>query len=129
MDLQRSAFLSTYQLNGNYGRPAPAREETGTDAGVFGRILEEKSSREGVRFSKHASFRMNDRGMEMTGDQLDRLSDGTSKAAEKGIKESLVLIDNMAFIVNVPSRTVVTAMDSADARENVFTNINGAVIN
>jgi flagellar operon protein len=129
MDLQRSAFLSTYQLNGQFSRPAPAREETGGAAPDFGKILEQKSVGDGIRFSKHASFRMNDRGMEMTGDQLDRLNDGTSKAAEKGIKDSLVLIDNMAFIVNVPSRTVVTAMDSADATENVFTNINGAVIN
>ena len=49
-------------------------------------------------------------------------------AEEKGIKESLVLVDNLAFIVNVPSSTVVTAMDQTETRQNTFTNIDGAVI-
>ena len=53
---------------------------------------------------------------------------GTDKAEQKGIKDSLVIVDELAFIVNVPNRTVVTAMDSTQADENVFTNINGAVI-
>ena len=64
----------------------------------------------------------------MTSEQLDRLKAGAQKAGEKGISESLVLVDNMAFIVNVDNNTVVTAMDSAKAQEKVFTNIDGAVI-
>ena len=50
------------------------------------------------------------------------------KANAKGIKDSLVLIDKLAFIVNVPSNTVVTAMDQSETSENIFTNIDGAVI-
>ena len=50
------------------------------------------------------------------------------KAQEKGIKESLVLVDSLAFIVNIPNKTVVTAMDQTDAQTNVFTNIDGAII-
>ena len=50
------------------------------------------------------------------------------QAKEKGINESLVLVDSLAFIVNVPSRTVVTAMDQTETKSNVFTNIDGAVI-
>jgi flagellar operon protein len=69
---------------------------------------------------------MSDRGLEMTGEQLGRLESGTDMAADKGIKDSLVMIDDMAFIVNVPSRTVITALEAGN--ENVFTNINGAVI-
>ena len=49
-------------------------------------------------------------------------------AEKKGIKESLVVVDSLAFIVNVPSRTVVTAMDQNESENNVFTNIDGAVI-
>ena len=59
---------------------------------------------------------------------MDRLTEGTKKAGEKGIKESLVIVDQLAFIVNVPNNTVVTAMNQQDAAENVFTNIDGAVI-
>ena len=57
-----------------------------------------------------------------------RLRDGMEKANAKGIKDSLVLMDKLAFIVNVPSNTVVTAMDQSETNENVFTNIDGAVI-
>ena len=53
---------------------------------------------------------------------------GTQKASEKGIKETLVLVDSLAFIVNVPSNTVVTAMNQNETEENIFTNIDGAVI-
>lgn len=59
---------------------------------------------------------------------MERLNDGAKKAGQKGIRESLVIVDQLAFIVNVPSRTVVTAMDSTETTDNVFTNINGAVI-
>ena len=59
---------------------------------------------------------------------MERLSDGTARAGQKGIKDSLVIVDELAFIVNVPNHTVVTAMESAEATTNVFTNIDGAVI-
>ena len=68
------------------------------------------------------------RNLTLSENQLNRLSEGLKKAGEKGIRESLVMVDQLAFIVNVPSNTVITAMDQAQARENVFTNIDGAVI-
>ncbi len=128
MEFKSSTFLSIDQLADQIQSSGKSRENRSSVVS-FQDILAGKSlEQESVRFSKHASFRMNDRGMEMTGEQLERLNDGTNKAAEKGIRESLVLIDDMAFIVNVPSRTVVTAMDQTETGQNVFTNINGAVI-
>ena len=59
---------------------------------------------------------------------MERLQEGTQRAQQKGIKESLVIVDQLAFIVNIPNSTVVTAMSQNDAVENVFTNIDGAVI-
>lgn len=82
-----------------------------------------------VHFSKHALNRLDQRNITLSDEQSSRLSDGVMKAEEKGIKDSLVLVDKMAFIVNVPSQTVVTAMDQDEATDsNVFTNIDGAVI-
>lgn len=81
-----------------------------------------------VRFSKHALNRLNMRNIELTRDQMDRLNQGKIEAGEKGIKDSLILIDQLAFIVNVPNNTVVTAMDQTENNNNVFTNIDGAVI-
>ena len=69
-----------------------------------------------------------DRNIEMTDEQLERLNEGAVKAGQKGINESLVIVDQLAFIVNVPNNTVITAMDQTETDENVFTNIDGAVI-
>ena len=79
-----------------------------------------------LKFSKHASERLQSRNMNLTNEQLNRLETGAKKASEKGIKESLVMVDNMAFIINVKNNTVVTAVNEGD--EKVFTNIDGAII-
>lgn len=81
-----------------------------------------------LKFSKHAANRLNDRNIALTDSQNARLENGVKQAGEKGITESLVLIDSLAFIVNVPNKTVVTAMDQTETNSNIFTNIDGAVI-
>lgn len=83
---------------------------------------------EGLRFSAHAQTRIQSRKIDMTPQILNKLEKAVSEAAGKGGKESLVLMDNMAFIVNIPNRTVITAMDGDNLRESVFTNIDSAVI-
>lgn len=90
--------------------------------------VDETSHKTGIRFSKHADTRLRQRDITLTEEQLLRLSEGTYKAGQKGIKESLVLLDNMAFIVNTSNNIVVTAMDQSMNDENIFTNIDGAVI-
>ena len=81
-----------------------------------------------LKFSKHAAARLSNRNINLSREQSVRLENGVQQAKEKGINESLVLVDSLAFIVNVPSRTVVTAMDQTETKSNVFTNIDGAVI-
>lgn len=81
-----------------------------------------------LKFSKHASMRLENRNINLTDEQNIRLESGVQKASEKGINESLVIVDSLAFIVNVPNKTVVTAMDQREAADNIFTNIDGAVI-
>ncbi|MCR5676497.1 MAG: flagellar protein [Agathobacter sp.] len=93
---------------------------------LFGIDSEPVSS---IKFSKHALSRLDERNITLTEEQSVRLEDGVNQADEKGIKDSLVLVDSLAFIVNVPNRTVVTAMDQTDTENNIFTNIDGAVIN
>ncbi len=93
---------------------------------TFEEVCKEKS--EGLRFSKHAGERLAMRNINLTDSQIQRLEEGTQKASKKGIKESLMIMDNMAFIVNVTNSTVITAMAQTEQRENIFTNIDGAVI-
>jgi flagellar operon protein len=79
-----------------------------------------------VQFSKHAAVRLSDRNLALTGDQMERVESAIQKATEKGIRDSLVLVDNMALIVNIKSKTVITAMNQNN--DHVFSNIDGAVI-
>lgn len=81
-----------------------------------------------LKFSKHAVSRLLDRNINLSESQSERLESGVLKASEKGIRESLVIVDSLAFIVNVPNKTVVTAMDQTEASDNIYTNIDGAVI-
>ena len=132
MRIQDSEFLTALQLQeqvtGQRGRVAPQQNLTGEGLS-FQEVLQKKVEPDSnLRFSKHASVRLQQRGIDLTDGQLERLMDGTRKAGQKGIKDSLVIVDELAFIVNVPNSTVVTAMDSKDAVENIFTNIDGAVI-
>lgn len=97
----------------------------------FQEILEQKQVDFGtseLKFSKHASMRLQDRNINLSEEQKQRLENGAEKAEAKGIKESLVLMDSLAFIVNIPNKTVVTAMDQTESAENIYTNIDGAVI-
>ena len=109
----------------NQNKPLNNTNNKTSDGKDFASILKEKSS---VSFSKHASARLENRNIDLDVSQMDRLNQATSMANKKNIKNSLVLIDDYAFIVNVPSSTVITAMDKNETKENVFTNIDGAVI-
>ena len=128
MDIQKNSFLSIDQLANQYLNNSRKTVKAAQENLVsFQEILQSKSN-EQLKFSKHAAVRLENRGIELTDAQLERLNDGARKAGQKGIRDSLVIVDNLAFIVNVPNKTVVTAMDSRETEENVFTNINGAVI-
>lgn len=132
MRIQDSEFLTALQLqeqvSGSKGR-INARQNLKEEGFSFQEVLQRRvQTEDNLKFSKHASVRLRQRGIDLTDGQLERLTDGTRKAGQKGIKDSLVIVDELAFIVNVPNNTVVTAMDSKDAVENIFTNIDGAVI-
>lgn len=128
MKVQNSGFLSIEQLKDQYLGQGKTQAMAKTEEGFSFREVLEKSSTGEVKFSKHAQGRLADRKIELTQGQMDRLQEGTVRAQQKGIRESLVLVDGLAFIVNIPNHTVVTAMDQQDTTENVFTNIDGAVI-
>ncbi len=130
--IQNPNFLTALQLQEQYqiNRGQINVQEKVNESGLtFQDILRQKSDESGeVKFSKHASIRLEQRGIHLTDNQIERLNDGTKKAEQKGIKDSLVIVDELAFIVNIPKNTVVTAWDSAQVETNVFTNIDGAVI-
>jgi flagellar operon protein len=81
-----------------------------------------------IRWSSHARARLMQRGIELTTEQHTRLEAAVDKAVAKGAKDSLVLLDDTALVVSAQNRTVITALGMHQAKENVFTNIDSAVI-
>lgn len=126
-------FTSIEQMTGQFLSPQTVKQSKPESDISFEDILKGKQSERvmessELKFSKHATMRLASRNINLTESMNARLQSGVEKASNKGIKESLVLIDQLAFIVNVPNKTVVTAMDQTEADSNVFTNIDGAVI-
>ena len=123
-------FTSIERVAGTYLNPAAESKPLGNlNSASFEEIFKQKlQSASELKFSKHASQRLDERNIVLSEDQSQRLEEGVLKASEKGITDSLVLVDDLAFIVNVPNQTVVTAMDQTKSEENIFTNIDGAVI-
>ncbi len=83
---------------------------------------------EGIKFSNHAVERMQTRGISFNKADLERLSEAVTKAANKGSKDTLVLMNDSALIVSVKNKTVVTVMDKMALKENVFTNIDSTIV-
>ena len=82
----------------------------------------------GIQFSKHALARAEERGIELTDDLMGRLASSVEKAQEKGAKNILAFDNSQAFIINIPYSRVITTMSQAEMRNNLFTNIDGAVL-
>ena len=89
---------------------------------------QQKTEAANLKFSNHAIERMNSRGISYSPEDLTRLSEAVKKAAAKGSKDTLVLMDSSALIVSVKNNTVVTVMDKNALKENVFTNIDSTIV-
>lgn len=95
----------------------------------FRRVLADELVRgSGIRFSAHAEKRLASRQIPFTPEDMRKLSAAVERAAAKGARESLILMQDLALIVSIVNRTVVTAIDGPSLKENVFTNIDSAVI-
>jgi flagellar operon protein len=113
------------RVNGVGEQPA---KPAGTSKPVQGSsFIETLESVQGVRFSNHALKRLQSRSIDLNSDNVNRLSDAIDKAEKRGGKSSLVMVDDLAFIVNVHDRTVVTALDTNQRGEGVFTQIDSVV--
>lgn len=111
------------------GVAQPQHRQVTHRAGDFAAVLQKELARgEGVHFSKHAIARLQSRNIHLTPQDEARLAQGIERAAGKGGRDSLIVLRELAFIVNVQSRTVVTAVAEENFRESIFTNIDSAVL-
>ena len=103
-----------------------SQPQTGTS---FRDVLEQEAQKTTeLSFSRHAAGRVAERGIEISRTGMERLQEGLRMAREKGLNETLILMDGSAFIVSAQNGTVITAMPSQELNGRVFTNIDGTVI-
>lgn len=104
------------------------KKQVNPSAVPFQQVLAQELT--GVKFSQHALQRLQTRSIQLGQADLLKLNDAVKKAEQKGAKESLVLMsqNDLALVVSVKNKTVITAMDGKSIKDNVFTNIDSAVI-
>ncbi len=132
--LQDALFASQIQPVKQHPRPQSQGATSSADKPSFAELLRSQqglapqSSSGEIKFSAHAQTRLQSRNISLQPAQMTRLQDAVQKAASKGSRDSLVMMDDMAMVVSVKNRTVVTVVDKDSMKQNVFTNIDSAVI-
>jgi flagellar operon protein len=107
---------------GDYNGNNPRIKSSGDSfESIFRKELEK------VKFSSHALKRLEERNIELSDSEMSKINTAVERAELKGSKDSLVMMNQTAFIVNIPNKTVITAMPIAESSENVFTNIDSVV--
>lgn len=99
------------------------------DQTSFNRILQNQIlQNQEIKFSKHAIERLDKRNIHLSPQDIKRLNQAFGIASQKGIKETLIMMDNRVFVASVANKTIITAAVGDQLKESVFTNIDGAVM-
>ncbi len=104
-------------------RIEPAKQQNRAGGVDFESLLTDR-----LKVSAHAKTRLQSRELQLDNQAWERVMNGVDKAATKGARETLIMVDDVALVVSVKNRTVITAVDKERLKENVFTNIDSAVI-
>jgi flagellar operon protein len=109
--------------------PNTNQRQNVTPSQGFDSILQQQINQQTeVKFSKHALDRLQARNIKLTKEDISKINDAVNKAAEKGVKEALIIMGNTALVTSIKNKTVITAVTEDNLKSNVFTNIDGAVI-
>ncbi len=112
------------------GKIQKTNKPNSTTPNLFNELLQKEIAGVGeLKFSRHAQERLEARKIQLREGHLLRLQEAVEKAETKGAKESLVMLDDLAFVVSIKNKTVITAVDGDSRKGNVFTNIDSAIIN
>ncbi len=106
--------------NENFGKPHIEKSGSSFET-IFQRELDK------IKFSNHAVKRLETRNIQLSDDEINKIQSAVEKAEQKGSKDSLVMMSDTAFIVNIPNKTVVTALPISQGEDNIFTNIDSVV--
>jgi len=125
-NLTDAIIRQTEKVNSSSGSKIGGTGSQVNNGRSFQEILNEQLNQK-ISFSKHANQRTEERNIQISETDLNRLEDACDRAQQKGIKDALIVMDDSAFIVNAQNKTVITVVDKNEMKSNVFTNIDGAV--
>lgn len=109
--------------------PSSNQTQKTTPNQSFDSILQQQLNKQTeVKFSKHALERLQARNIKLSKEDISKINDAVNKAAEKGVKEALIIMGDTALVTSIKNKTVITAATEETLKNNVFTNIDGAVI-
>ena len=94
----------------------------------FKEVFDQINRSDKVNFSKHAMQRLEKRNINLSTEDIDKISDAVNKAKNKGVKDALIILGDNAFITSIKNNMVITATSGKELKDSVFTNIDGAVI-
>ncbi len=123
MAIDRTQQIGPLPPSARANGAAPVRQSGGPS---FQEALQNAAT--GVQLSAHAQKRVERRDLDLDPARLQRLDTAITRAAEKGSRNSVVMLDGLAVVVDVRQRTVVTALNAQQGKERVFTNIDSVVI-
>lgn len=126
--INRPVITGKPQISGQKPAGSVSTRQNSTAVDFESVLRKQQAELEEIKFSKHAEYRLKTRNISLTQAQKEKMKEAVAKAESKGVRDSLVLMDDLAFVVNVRNRMVITAANSNELKENVFTNIDGAVI-
>lgn len=120
----RLPFVPAGGINELNKKSVPTQVKEGKND--FNKIFQDELNN--LKFSAHAKARISSREIDLAGNDMERLTNAIDRAKQKGAKESLIIMDEKAFIVNIKNSTVITAVSKNQLESNVITNIDSAVI-
>ncbi len=106
----------------------PSSEAPPSDGVSFRDALSAAAGERSLSFSDHAMKRVEQRQIPLDGEQLDRLGKAMDTLSQRGSRQSLVMLDQYAYVVHPPSHTVVTAVEPDQSKERVFSQIDSVLI-
>lgn len=113
------------KINDNYNKNINNRIERAVE---FSSILKKAESQNELKISAHAKDRLKERNINFNDDDITNIRQAVEKIRSKGGKEALIIYNNVALLTSVKNNTIITAVDDKSMKENVFTNIDSAII-
>ena len=120
--------MNIYHVPLRVSHPPTYQQATLNSSSFEAHLQKATAQQQPLKISKHAQLRMSERDIRISSEQWHRIEEKVKTAQQKGVQQPLVLMDQAALIISAKKSTVITAMDRMEAKEQIFTNIDGTII-